>query len=100
MQGQCFGLLRRRAYQKKADQREYIKVIQANFRKYIQLRNWGWFILLQKTKPLIGQVSVYVAEAARSALSGKCLCLAVEAPCPGLHAIILHKMVCDMCSTL
>ena len=30
MQGQCFGLLRRRAYQKKADQREYIKVIQAS----------------------------------------------------------------------
>ena len=58
MQGQCFGLLRRRAYQKKADQREYIKVIQANFRKYIQLRNWGWFILLQKTKPLIGQVNI------------------------------------------
>jgi myosin heavy subunit len=58
MQGTCYGLLRRRAYQKKADQRELMKVIQRNFRKYVQLRNWGWFIIIQKTKPLIGQVNI------------------------------------------
>jgi len=58
MQGQCYGLIRRKAYQKKADQREYIKVIQRNFRKYVQLRNWGWFIMIQKTKPMIGQVNI------------------------------------------
>jgi len=58
MQGQCYGKLRRRAYQKKADQRELLKVIQSNFRKYIQLRNWGWFIIIQKTRPLIGQVNI------------------------------------------
>merc|ERR1712029_1051497 len=31
------------------------KVVQRNFRKYMQLRTWGWFIIIQKTKPLIGQ---------------------------------------------
>merc|ERR1712241_1501409 len=55
MQGQCFGIIRRKAYQKKHDQRELMKVVQRNFRKYMQLRNWGWFIIIQKTKPLIGQ---------------------------------------------
>ena len=58
MQGQCYGLLRRKVYQKKADQRDFIKVIQRNFRKYMHLRNWGWFILIQKTKPLVGQVNI------------------------------------------
>merc|ERR1711981_1193018 len=55
MQGQCFGLIRRKAYQKKHDQRELMKVVQRNFRKYMQLRNWGWFVIIQKTRPLIGQ---------------------------------------------
>merc|ERR1712061_13769 len=55
MQGECYGRVRRRAYQKKADQRELMKVIQRNFRKYMVLRTWGWFIIIQKTKPLIGQ---------------------------------------------
>merc|ERR1712020_799685 len=55
MQGQCFGLIRRKAYQKKHDQRELMKVVQRNFRKYMQLRNWGWFVIIQKTRPLVGQ---------------------------------------------
>merc|ERR1712226_581033 len=55
MQGECYGRVRRKAYQKKADQRELMKVIQRNFRKYMVLRTWGWFIIIQKTKPLIGQ---------------------------------------------
>merc|ERR1712168_1535850 len=25
---------------------------------YQSLRNWGWFIIIQKTKPLIGQVNL------------------------------------------
>jgi myosin heavy chain 6/7 len=58
MQGVIYGRVRRVVYQKKADQRELIKVIQRNFRKYMTLRNWGWFILIQKTKPLIGQVNI------------------------------------------
>merc|ERR1711981_539366 len=55
MQGQCFGIIRRKAYQKKHDQRELMKVVQRNFRKYMQLRTWGWFVIIQKTRPLIGQ---------------------------------------------
>merc|ERR1711936_54649 len=57
MQGECYGRIRRRAYQKKADQRELMKVIQRNFRKYMVLRSWGWFIIIQKTRPLVGQLN-------------------------------------------
>merc|ERR1712020_883472 len=58
MQGECHGRVRRRVYNKKADQRELMKVIQRNFRKYMTLRTWGWFIIIQKTKPLIGQINL------------------------------------------
>merc|ERR1711981_687931 len=57
LQGEAFGRIRRRAYQKKADQRELMKVIQRNFRKYMVLRSWGWFIIIQKTRPLVGQLN-------------------------------------------
>merc|ERR1712038_953490 len=57
MQGQAFGRIRRREFQKKADQRELMKVIQRNFRKYMVLRSWGWFIIIQKTRPLVGQLN-------------------------------------------
>ena len=55
LQGECFRIIRGKAYQKRYDQRELMKVCQRNFRKYMNLRNWGWFIIIQKTKPLIGQ---------------------------------------------
>merc|ERR1719232_2038561 len=58
LQGECYGMLRRKLFQKKHDQRELKKVCQRNFRKYMNLRNWGWFIIIQKTKPLIGQVNL------------------------------------------
>merc|ERR1712117_628884 len=58
MQGQCYGYIRRKVYQKKYDQRELMKVCQRNFRKFASLRNWGWFIIIQKTRPLIGQVNL------------------------------------------
>eukprot|EP00095_Tigriopus_kingsejongensis_P003450 maker-scaffold13_size735724-snap-gene-0.11 protein:Tk03450 transcript:maker-scaffold13_size735724-snap-gene-0.11-mRNA-1 annotation:"myosin heavy muscle isoform x29" len=58
LQGQSYGFIRRKDYSKRADQRELLKVIQRNFRKYMQLRNWGWFIIIQKTRPLIGQVNI------------------------------------------
>merc|ERR1719392_452336 len=58
MQGQCFGYIKRQVYQKKFDQRELMKVIQRNFRKYQTLRSWGWFIIIQKTRPLIGQINL------------------------------------------
>merc|ERR1739844_370763 len=55
VQGEVYGRVKRKAYQKKSDQRELMKVIQRNFRKYASLRTWGWFVIIQKTKPLIGQ---------------------------------------------
>merc|ERR1719317_1893386 len=47
--------VRRRVYEKKRDQRELIKVGQRNFRKYMAMREWGWFVIIQKTRPLIGR---------------------------------------------
>jgi len=58
MQGQIYGISKRKDFQKRADQRDLLKVIQANFRKYMTLRNWGWFIIIQKTRPLIGQTNI------------------------------------------
>merc|ERR1719376_922973 len=54
MQGEVFKRIRTRVFEKKRDQRELIKVAQRNFRKYMALRDWGWFIIIQKTRPLIG----------------------------------------------
>ena len=55
MQGEIYGRCGRREYQKRFDQRNLMIVVQRNFRKFMQLRSWGWFIIIQKTKPLIGQ---------------------------------------------
>jgi len=58
MQGECLGYIRRKVFQIKFDQRELMKVVQRNFRKFMTLRSWGWFIIIQKTRPLIGQVNL------------------------------------------
>merc|ERR1712158_60062 len=58
MQGQCYGAIKRKVYNVKHDQRELMKVIQRNFRKYQSLKYWGWFIIIQKTRPLIGQINL------------------------------------------
>merc|ERR1711981_319500 len=58
LQGQCYGYIRRKVYSIKHDQRELMKVIQRNFRKFQTLRSWGWFIIIQKTRPLIGQINL------------------------------------------
>merc|ERR1712156_879558 len=58
LQGQCYGYIRRKVYSIKFDQRELMKVIQRNFRKFQTLRSWGWFIIIQKTRPLIGQINL------------------------------------------
>ena len=57
-QGQCYGYLRRKVYNQKKDQRELMKVIQRNFRKYFELRDWDWYTLISKTKPMIGRRDV------------------------------------------
>merc|ERR1712223_95694 len=58
LQGEVYGRFRRKVYQLKYDQKELMKVVQRNFRKYFALRTWGWFIIIQKTKPLIGQINL------------------------------------------
>merc|ERR1712119_78954 len=54
MQGEIFKRIRTRVFEKKRDQRELIKVAQRNFRKFLSMRDWGWFIIIQKTRGLIG----------------------------------------------
>merc|ERR1719443_2781594 len=54
MQGQVYMKVKGERYAKKRDQRELIKVAQRNFRKYMALRDWGWFVIIQKTRGLIG----------------------------------------------
>jgi len=55
IQGEVLKRVRGQVYQKKYDQRELIKVAQRNFRKYLASRDWGWFIIIQKTRGTIGQ---------------------------------------------
>merc|ERR1719208_130104 len=54
IQGEALKRIRGAVYQKKFDQRELIKVAQRNFRKYLAMRDWGWFVIIQKTRGLIG----------------------------------------------
>merc|ERR1739846_12456 len=54
LQGQVYNHIKTKTYTKRRDQRELIKVCQRNFRKYMALRNWGWFVIIQKTRPLVG----------------------------------------------
>merc|ERR1740128_223352 len=54
IQGEVFKRVRTRVYEQKRDQRELIKVAQRNFRKYLENRDWGWFVIIQKTRGMIG----------------------------------------------
>merc|ERR1712072_1597460 len=64
MQGRTYGFIKREwVYQRRWEQRNLIKVIQANFRKYFMLKSWGWFQVIQRTKPLIGQLNMEEALA-------------------------------------
>merc|ERR1712002_1452948 len=54
IQGEALKRIRGKAYAKRRDQRELIKVCQRQFRRYQALRDWGWFVIIQKTRPLIG----------------------------------------------
>merc|ERR1719411_2179427 len=55
LQGEVLKRIKNQVYFKRRDQRELLIVAQRNFRKYMQLRSWGWFLLIQKTRPMIGQ---------------------------------------------
>jgi myosin heavy chain 6/7 len=54
IQGQCYKVIKSRDYVKRRDQRELLVVCQRQFRKWMNLREWGWFTIIQKTRPLIG----------------------------------------------
>merc|ERR1739847_206078 len=75
MQGEVFKRIRGAVYEKKRDQRELIKVAQRNFRKYLAMRDWGWFVVIQKTRPLIGmpnpEVELRLLEEEANAVWGK-----------------------------
>merc|ERR1719219_790111 len=55
LQGQVLQRIRGEVYRKKRDQRELLSVCQRNFRKYMALRSWGWFQIIQRTRPLVGR---------------------------------------------
>merc|ERR1740131_762718 len=54
IQGQAYQIIRHRTFAKKRDQRELLVVCQRQFRKFLQMRDWGWFVIIQKTRPLVG----------------------------------------------
>merc|ERR1719447_867124 len=54
LQGEVLKRMRNAVYEKKRGQRELIVVCQRQFRKYVSMREWGWFVIIQKTRPLIG----------------------------------------------
>ena len=69
LQGNAYAKQGRARYQFKYDQRNLMSVIQRNYRKYMMLRDWGWYILLSKTKPMVGMRDV---EGELGALEAKC----------------------------
>merc|ERR1712213_154404 len=54
LQGQAYQIIRFKTFAKRRDQRELLVVCQRQFRKFLQMRDWGWFVIIQKTRPLIG----------------------------------------------
>merc|ERR1712183_1001129 len=54
LQGEVFKRVRSKVWEQKRDRRELLAVAQRNFRKYLAMRDWGWFIIIQKTRGLIG----------------------------------------------
>lgn len=53
LQGQVRGYIMRVAYKKMLEQRLALAVVQRNLRKYLSLRNWPWWKLYTKVKPLL-----------------------------------------------
>ncbi|CAF0731333.1 unnamed protein product [Adineta steineri] len=53
LQGQIRGFIMKREYRKMLEQRLALSVLQRNCRKYLSLRNWSWWKLYTKVKPLL-----------------------------------------------
>lgn len=52
-QAYCRGLLARRNYVKRTQQLNAIRILQRNCSAYLKLRNWQWWRLYTKVKPLL-----------------------------------------------
>ena len=52
-QAQIRGYLMRKTHKQLVDQRTALTLIQRNIRKYMQLKNWEWFRLYMKVKPML-----------------------------------------------
>jgi len=52
-QAQCRGYLARKNFAKRKDQLRAIRIIQRNGLAYLKLRNWSWWRLFTKVKPLL-----------------------------------------------
>merc|ERR1719365_16916 len=52
-QAYCRGMLARRNYQKRMQQLNAIRILQRNCAAYLKLRNWQWWRLYTKVKPLL-----------------------------------------------
>merc|ERR1719228_723451 len=52
------GYLSRQNFKRLQEQRVSLVVVQRNLRKYLRLRNWSWFRLWQKVKPLLTEPRV------------------------------------------
>merc|ERR550534_1638501 len=52
-QAYCHGNLSRRAFKRRQEQINAIRIIQRNAASYLKLRNWHWWRLFTKVKPLL-----------------------------------------------
>lgn len=68
-QAYCRGNIARRQYNKRVQQLSAIRVIQRNCLSYLKLRNWQWWRLFTKVKPLLNVTRT--DEALREALDLK-----------------------------
>jgi len=73
MQSYVRGYQTRKNYKKLQDQRVALQVVQRNLRKYGQLRNWPWYRLWQKVKPLLNVTRVEDELAALDEKANKAL---------------------------
>merc|ERR1711931_569051 len=58
IQSICRGYLGRKQHKVEIAKRNYIPIIQRNFKKYIFFRDWTWYFLVNGTKRFIGQVNM------------------------------------------
>lgn len=52
------GFNSRKAYKRLQEQRVALIIVQRNIRKFMQLRNWAWYRMWQKVKPLLNVTRV------------------------------------------